>query len=453
MKEKTQTVENKRKLNTFFVWFLSFLALTAIEVILLTTVSLIPRTAIQKHTQESADYFMQKTVFYRINDTNPASQIDHYADAILLNILYHFDSKHPISSSLTASYYYTDTHNENENLLTAVTSDVAPTYDYFRYWHGSTVLVRPLLTFLNIRQIYILFAVILTGLFALLFTLLLRIRKSFCAWSCLLALFSVSFWYIPMSLEYIWCFLIMLITGICVLMFYQKNKTVSGLFFLLAGNLTAYFDFLTTETLTLIFPLALLLMLMYDNHQLQSVKEGFLLIAGRSFCWGLGYISSWITKWVLTSIALGRNVFPEAISSASIRVNEEIGEVQGVSQAISAVARNISCLFPFNLAKTYSYAFAVCSFILLLMVYYLFRKMEKKKYMPMLFSALFVMPYIRFLTLANHSFLHYFFTYRAQFASIFCLCMIFYYGIDWKLVEKKLPKKLRFIAGSHNPSR
>ena len=452
MKRKTQTGEHKKISNTFFVWFLSFLALTAIEVFLLAAISLIPRAAIASHTQEYADYFMQKHVFYRIHDTNPASQIDHYADAILLNILYHFDSNHPILSSLSASYYYTDTHNENENLLTAVTSDVTPTYNYFRYWHGSTVLVRPLLTVLNIRQIYILFAVVLTGLFALLFTLLLRFRKAFCAWSCVLALCSVSFWYIPMSLEYIWCFLIMLLTGICVLLLYQKKQRVSGLFFLLVVNITAYFDFLTTETLTLIFPLALLLILMYDNHQIQSAKEGCVFIAGRSFYWGLGYLSSWIEKWLLTSIALGRNVFPEAISSASIRVNEEIGEIHGASQAFSAVARNISCLFPFNLAKSYSYAFAVCSFIVLLMVYYLFRKIEKKKYMPMLFSALFVLPYLRFLTLANHSFLHYFFTYRAQFASIFCLCMIFYYGIDWKLVAKKLPKKLRFIAGSRNPS-
>lgn len=96
-----------------------------------------------------------KPVFYRVVKQDPASNIDHYADAILLNILYHFDSAHPVTSPLTASYYYTETHNENENLYTAVTSDVTPTYDYFRYWHGSTIFIRPLLTILNLRQIYI----------------------------------------------------------------------------------------------------------------------------------------------------------------------------------------------------------------------------------------------------------------------------------------------------------
>ena len=144
-----------------------------LEVFLLSAVSLIPRSAIRKHTQESAEYLLEKPVFYRVVKQDPASNIDHYADAILLNILYHFDSAHPVTSPLTASYYYTETHNENENLYTAVTSDVTPTYDYFRYWHGSTIFIRPLLTILTSADLY-LFAIILAVLFIVLFTQLTK---------------------------------------------------------------------------------------------------------------------------------------------------------------------------------------------------------------------------------------------------------------------------------------
>lgn len=38
-------------------------------------------------------------------------------------------------------------------------------------------------------------------------------------------------------------------------------------------------------------------------------------------------------------------------------------------------------------------------------------------------------PYIRFLVLGNHSYLHYFFTYRAQIATILCLWLALNYGI------------------------
>lgn len=453
MNQTPKQTDNKISGQTALIWILSFFALTALELSLLAGVSLIPQTAIQKHTQESANYLMEEQVFYRVLNNDPSSLIDHYADAILLNILYHFDSKHPVISPLTASYYYTDTHNENENLLTAVTSDVAPTYDYFRYWHGSTILIRPLLTLLNIRQIYILFAVVLAALAAVLFILLIRCGYPACAWSVLPALASVSCWYIPMSLEYIWCFLIMLIAGICVIQLYLRKQTVSGLFFLLIGNITAYFDFLSTETLTLVFPLALLIVLMYENKQLQDAKSGFKVILLRSVSWCIGYGSAWITKWTIASIALDRNIFSEALSSASVRVSGNTNTIHGAALSVNALLRNITCLFPFNFIQNYGYAFAIGGLLLALMMYFLFRKNEKKNFMPWLFTILYSIPYIRFLTLANHSYLHYFFTYRAQFASIFCLCLIFHYGIDRKLVAKMLPKKFRSSAGSRNPSR
>lgn len=436
--KQNNSLKSHRKLcRTILIGIVSFLVLTFLEVFLLSAVSLIPRSAIRKHTMESAEYFLEKPVFYRVVKQDPASNIDHYADAILLNILYHFDSAHPVTSPLTSSYYYTETHNENENLYTALTSDVTPTYDYFRYWHGSTIFIRPLLTILNIKQIYILFAIILTVLFVILFKKLMKSGHMICAWSMSVALFSVSFWFIPMSLEYIWCFLIMLIASILTIFLYQKKQEVSGLFFLLVGNITAYFDFLSTETITLLFPLALLLILMQENNRLSDAKTGFKIILSRSACWGGGYLASWIAKWSITSIVLKRNIFAQALSSASTRVNGDADSLHGPVLSINAFLRNIACIFPFNFMKGYGYIAAIGVFVLLLMVYYLFRRNEKKNYIPWLFTVLYCIPYIRFLTLANHAFLHYFFTYRAQFASIFCLCMIFYYGVDWKLVSKE----------------
>lgn len=138
-KQNNSLKSHKKLCRTILIGIVSFLVLTFLEVFLLSAVSLIPRSAIRKHTQESAEYLLEKPVFYRVVKQDPASNIDHYADAILLNILYHFDSAHPVTSPLTASYYYTETHNENENLYTAVTSNVTPTYDYFRYWHGSII--------------------------------------------------------------------------------------------------------------------------------------------------------------------------------------------------------------------------------------------------------------------------------------------------------------------------
>lgn len=444
-----QRLEKKKKTITPMHWILTLLVLTTIEFFLLAASAFIPRSAIRSHTLESAEYFMQNPVFYRMDDTNPASTIDHYADAILLNILYHFDEKHPFHSSLSSSYYHTDTNNENQNLYTTITTETAANYEYSRYWHGSAILIRPLLTFLSIPQIYCFFAILLLVLLLLLIRKLIKSQYKACAGAICISLFAVSFWYIPMSLEYIWCFLIMLIAALCTVCIYNKTKQVCALFFFVIGNVTAYFDFLTTETITLLFPLSLLLVCMYEAGQLKDFKSGFWLICFRGLAWIGGYISSWIAKWTLASIFLHKNVFASSLSAAEIRIYGDTDGMNAISLALSGLAKNITCLFPFNFIQKNGWGWGIFSFIILMLFYYLFRKNGKKNLLPKLFMILFFVPYLRYLTLANHAFLHYFFTYRAQFASIFCLCMVFYYGVDKKL----LSKQFRFISGSRNPSR
>lgn len=431
------------------LWGITIIILTIIEIFLLIAISKIPRSAIKNNTRESAQYFMQRDVFYNISESDTASRVDHYADAILINILYNYDDNAPLSSTLKAAYYHSDNYNENDNLLTAVSCNVAPTYEYSRYWHGSAILIRPLLTILNIKQIYNLFALLLIALTIVVLIILYRNGYKACMISFLIALIAISPWYIPMSLEYIWCFLIMLISILIILYIYNQYNIVTPIFFLIIGNVTAYFDFLTTETLTLLAPLSILIIVMYEKNKLENFKEGIKVIISHSLAWGTGYISSWIIKWTISSIVLHKNIFSEALSSASSRIYGNAGNMTGIKLSVHALIRNISCLLPFNFIQKYSYVYAILSFLVILMIYYLFRKIKNKNFITGLFAIIYCIPYIRYITLANHSFVHYFFTYRAQFASVFCLCIIFYYGIDKKLVSKILP----FISGSHNPSR
>lgn len=115
-------------------------------------------------------------------------------------------------------------------------------------------------------------------------------------------------------------------------------------------------------------------------------KTGFKIILSRSVCWGIGYLASWIAKWSITSIALNRNIFAQALSSASTRVNGDAGSLHGPALSINAFLRNIACIFPFNFMKGYGYIAAIGVFVLLLMVYYLFRKNEKELYAMVIHS-------------------------------------------------------------------
>ena len=54
-----------------------------------------------------------------------------------------------------------------------------------------------------------------------------------------------------------------------------------------------------------------------------------------------------------------------------------------------------------------------------------------------LFGVLGLVPYVRYLVLHNHAWLHCFFTYRAQLATVLAVVMILEEMTDWKCWKKK----------------
>lgn len=435
-------------------YLILFLLLTGVQLGLLVLAAVIPREAIQSHMQESADYLTEKPVFFQMNQSDHASIIDRYADSILLGILYGYDDRHPLSSVMRSSYYTTATENENDNLKAAVYENQKPNYDYSRYWHGSIAYMKPLLVFFNLQQIYILNAVILCGL---MIWMLLVLRKQFSngvSLCFLIAAVSISIWYVPLSLEYTWNFFLMLLTTLFVTQSYKntnKGKVILPAFFT-AGSLTAYFDFLSTETLTLLVPLVFLLILESGRSDLKKeksdVKSHVMTCVKTGVLWGIGYISCFLAKWTLASIILGENAFKTAFSNATLRMYGESEDVQGIAQIISALLRNLSCIFPFNLMGSKGYIICIGTLIVLWIFYYLTKNEKSSKSLPGLFILPAIIPYIRYIVLANHSYMHYFFTFRAQMVTVLCIALTFYFGVDrallqkeWRKLWKKKPKK------------
>ena len=427
-------------------YLLAIIIITALQLSILSLSACIPSSLIQTNMEESASYLLANDVFFNANSYDSGSRIDRYADSILLGIAYSYDNRHPITSVISSAYYHTDTANENVNLYVAVTNKYSPNLNYVRYWHGSIAIIRPLLTIFNLKQIYILNAVILTFLFL---TLLINTKKvlgiapMFCL---IIAGITTSIWYVPMSLEYTWTIIIMCIASIIALHTYDKSNHFLRLFFLITGSLTAYFDFLTTETLTLMLPLALILIARYDSNINQNAKRHLKSTVCMCVFWFIGYASAWIMKWLLASIILNENIFKTAFSQAAVRINGETDSLTGLSRQLGAIIRNLSCLFPFSLIPNNGYVICILFFVLIFIIYFLIR-METCNSFANLLILIALVPYLRFLILSNHSYIHYFFTFRAQFTTIFCIGMAFVYGTDKALLEKewrklcKIPKK------------
>ncbi|MBQ9983591.1 MAG: hypothetical protein IJP29_03295 [Lachnospiraceae bacterium] len=432
-------IQEKNILFTIAKLIICIFLLTIIECFALTMVATIPQKDIQQHTIESADILLENEVFFHINQQDYASQIDRYADSILLNIAWSYNENQPLESIMRSSYYYRETHNENDNLKVAVTTNEQPNKDYIRYWHGSNIIVRPLLLITNINGIYILNAIILFFLGITSFILLWKNVGKASAICLLIACITVSIWYVPFSLEYAWCMILMFIATILSFFLYRKSDTTLFCFFVILGNLTAYFDFLSTETITYTIPIIFVFLLKQKEFGSCTTAHYMKFSFQTGISWLGGYASAWIMKWTLASIVLQTNAVESGLAQANTRMVQGTDNLSFFSQSIGAIIRNLVCLFPFSFMKNNALLACFLTTIAIMIIYYLFKR-DKHNTLSIILALIALLPYIRFFFVSNHSYLHYFFTYRAQLASIFGFGLAIIYGIDYSLLQKEWRK-------------
>lgn len=415
--------KNMQMVKSCFKYILVFLIVTVLLLGVLVLSAKIPKSAIKENMQESAIYLCEGELFGMVVENVNGSKIDRYADSILLAIAYQYDSDKPLTSVMWSSYYHTELYNENENLLAAVTYESEANQQYLRYWHGSNAIVRPLLTFFNLKEIYILNGVLLVLLIIGLFVILLKHKAYVPAVGIAFGLVLTSAWFVPFSLEYTWTYLLMLLASMVgIQLMFRKRYKAMGVFFLICGMVTNYLDFLTTETLTLTVPLLLMLWVEHKQNGQENTKTSVHITGKAAVAWGFGYVGMWMMKWLIASIVLSENVMPYVSEHIGERIGGDLGI--GLLQYIfGAIWNNIKCLFPFEYGVIGAFT-GIALVIIPVYVGYVYYGKHINKKCVILYTLIGLIPYIRYAILHNHSYLHCFFTYRAQMATILAVVLI-----------------------------
>ena len=382
----------------------------------------IPQNKINANTLESAEFLCEEEVFIQAVKAVKSTTIDRYADSILIAIAYQYDSDNALESIIWSSYYNNPLKNENDNLYVAVTEGVEANKQYLRYWHGSNVIVRTLLMFFDIQEIYVLNAVMIALLVIILFVVLIKKKAYVPVVGIAIGLIATAVWLVPMSLEYTWTYLVMLVMAIVsVKLSYRKKLDNISVLFMVGGMVTNYLDFLSTETLTLTVPLLLILWIK-DKEEKTDKKDSIRFVAKNVVAWGIGYVGMWISKWIISAIVLGENVMPYVSEHIGERLGGDVG-LNIFQYILGAVARNIRCLFPLDYGVGGLVVGLGIGLFALYIGYVHYGKKEDKSMIPMYVFIAFI-PYIRFIVLHNHAYLHYFFTYRAQMATVLATIFI-----------------------------
>lgn len=380
----------------------------------------IPRDAIAPRMLSSARFLCEDELFGEAAEGIRSSRIDRYADSILLGIAWQFDREKPLRSVLEDSYYHLPWQNENENLLDAVERDLPANQQYLRYWHGSAAIVRMLMCVLSLPQIYLWHGVLLGLLFS---GLLIRLfhRGSMAAAAGLLAgAIGCACWFVPLSLEYTWVFLILLLQLHIILSgHFPGNWEMRAPFFLVSGMLTCYLDFLTCETLTLTVPV---LALLWKDREAGENLPAWKSLLRSALYWLAGYAGMFLLKWLLAALVMGENVLPYVAGHIEERTVGSVG-IGFLRELIGAPLRNVMNLFPMGWGAVGTVA-AIALAIAAVFAGYVYRKPGFSPGMIARLAAVGAVPYARYLVLANHSYLHVFFTFRAQLAALFAIALI-----------------------------
>ena len=296
-----------------------------------------------------------------------------------------------------------------------VNNNTKESFEYARYWHGYMIFLRPLLLILNITQIRKLLLIMLAILGI---TLLIIIAKKInipTAIIFLLGMFIADYFYVGISLQGAPVFIILIIASIIVMS--EKFKKYTDIIFLIIGGLTSFFDFLTVPIMTLAIPLLLYILLLQRQSEI-TYKKIYIEIVKLIVLWGIGYIGIFLSKWIIIDLIYNKNVIISALQQLLYRTNLGYGVQYTFMDVLSIVMSVIKYPFIISIIATIG-----------MLIYNIIKNRFELK-----FNFKTIIPYILvlciiimwYIILANHSYLHYIFTYRNCFGIVICILLIVY---------------------------
>lgn len=277
---------------------------------------------------------------------------------------------------------------------------------YARYWHGSTFLMRILLAFKDY--------VVLRTFFYLLSSLLmlwvvLALAKRIGVWVAVvygISLTLVDVFMMQFSIQFLPVLILSLAGTLWVI---KREEGSLGIPFFVLGSLTTYFDLLTAPLMTWGIPLLVAIVAGRMNDWKSRLS---------SATWFVGYGATWVSKWVIATLTTPLNVFSDASRQASYR-----STVEDYSRWDAAV-RNID-LVP--------WLYVVIAIIVLAVLAY--RHFNAKGWRnALLCLAVALAPLAWYMTIANHSYLHFWFTYRSLAMTVMGLMLAVGTLVDWQEV-------------------
>ena len=323
-------------------------------------------------------------------------------------------------------------------------STYQPLYDYFtgvdadfelemygRYWHGYLLWLKPLLMLFTLSQIKMIVASIL---FLLLLYAIKLINDNFdfgFTLAFLISILVVNPITCSLTLIFYASYAAMLIAIILLLKFKDKSQIFAYYLFFFIGILVGFTDLMTYPLITLFMPLIVFLYLQ-RSKELKSVASQLKAIILASFSWLFGYAGMWAGKWVVASIFTKNNVVKDALNQVLLRMGQS---GTGNIDKLDVIVQNLTVVLTSPILYILLIIFAV---FLLFAILKVFDFNNFKLELPIF--LILVIPFAWYSLITNHSFVHFWMTYRLLAITIFALLTIILPRIKFSNFKKGLSK-------------
>lgn len=291
--------------------------------------------------------------------------------------------------------------------------------NYQRYWHGYSIILRPLMYFFDYVEIRFFNNIAQMILMFLLVKLLWDkkgIGYALAAGSMYLLLHPIA---LGKTLQFSWVFYIGIISSIFIVKSVDKIRTKSRYIylFIIIGMLTSFFDLLTYPLFTWGIPIITLLLM---SREEESPWSHLIEVIYSGIAWIAGYAGMWAMKWVISSIVLGENIIKSALGSVLFRLGTE-GD--SWSEALTLGDRIAVLYTNWKHYDNKEYFIILAVWVIMAYWYWFRHGIRKSSKTPALLLTA-VSSIVWYLIVANHTQVHHFFTYRIYSVAILAVIAI-----------------------------
>lgn len=397
----------------------------------------LPNNKVKSNIEESIVSFEKKEDRQLEFENKDSTVMDNFTDAIILGELYYDDSSKTALEKSMSVYRNKIGDSPVQDLIeVAKNKKKATDSEYARYWHGNLVVLKPIFYFMDYSSFKIFNFIFEILLLIIIVKLMYKNNIEKYIIPMVLAFALINPVIISLSLQFSTIYNLVLIDIAILLKFknYIFNKKLIPYYFMILGMLTSFFDFLTYPIVTLGVTMVFVIVLKGNSE----IKKDIIDIIVYSILWALGYGIFWFSKWALASVILKKNVVKNALDAILFRTS-----IESYSR-LDAIVKNLGV---FN-------NFIYKTIIKLIIIYYFIRVIINRKNIEfsnikkiLSFGLISIMPIVWYFALSNHSYMHYWFTYR----SLVVLFISVFFFLEYLLINKE--KNILYIGGFKDEKR